>query len=958
MTLIGMSAKDGLKFIVVTALASALACGGAQAQDPGSEAPAPEDEKIVEEVVVTGTRIKRRDFESPSPLVTIDREALEFSGQPTLEEYLNQMPQMQPDFGRASNNPGNGTAALNLRGLGPGRTLVLLNGRRVAPSGVGSAVDVNNLPRALVQRVEIITGGASTVYGSDAVAGVVNFITRDDLVGFAADSSYSISEEGDANIFDVNLTWGMDLAGGEGNIAFYASYYDRDPLFASERALSSQPYIDSWEGFLFVGGSSSTPEGLVANPPVDLGDGPVRMTFNPDGTPRAYDSREDAYNYAPVNYLQVPMTRYSAGLFGSVPVSDAFEAYFEAAFTRNEVLQNLAPVPLQAVVTVNTDNPVLTAETRQVFEDQLAFEPGYAGFVFFRRMLELGPRIIDNERDYTRLVAGIRGDLGGGWDVDAWVTWTESDETEGQLNGASRARLLQGLLVDPATGACFDPTGGCVPLDMFGAGRLSAEGADFVRLTGVENQASRRQTLASVVASGAPFSTWAGPVGTAFGLEWRKDEGDYAADPLLFSNDVLGYFPTAPVSGSERVWEAYAEAVVPLLGDASGGQYLGLELGARYSDYENAGSVNTWKAGVDWRPLDTWRLRAMAQRSVRAPNLQELFLEPVASEGSVYSRGRFDPCSASNDPVGNGNADKCVLQGLDPALVGVFEAQDAYPATVVFGGNPNLVPEEADTLTAGFVWTPARVEGLTLAVDWFDMEITDTIGDVDPRTICFDTLNTANLFCDDFRRDGTGHVVELTAVTSNRGVLGAEGVDTQVLYVTDLPTWAALPGSGAQLRVNAIWTHMMSNESQDNPVTEIYDCAGYYGWPCAADVLGRSFPADRVFTTFDYASGRFSGQLTWQWIDSMRNAAPFASADFGYPDPDLAIPSVSSYQYFDLGLGWQATEDLHLRFVVSNLFDKEAPNLADAVGQINTDAGLYDVFGRSYYLSVAWQPGR
>ena len=391
-------------------------------------------EELLEEVVVTGSRIKRRDFSSPSPITTITAEEFEFSGQPTLEEYLNQMPQLHSDYARTANNPGDGTARLNLRGLGPGRTLVLLNGRRVAPSGMGSAIDVNNLPRSLIERVEIITGGASTVYGSDAIAGVINFITRQNFDGFGFDASYSVTAEGDSKIYDANFAYGHNLASDRGNITVYAGYYERKPLFASEREHTRVPIQDLgwWTGVgeLVEGGSSTVPAGFVPSPEVDLGSGPVQMTWNPDGTPRAFDRANDLYNYAPLNYLQTPLTRLTAGIQANYGISDNFEAYTEMSFTRNEARRNLAPVPAAEYVLVNTDNPLLTPETRQVFEEQMIVEPGFAGMLLRRRMEDLGPRITDFQRDYIRLVAGIRGDFGDGWNVDAWVIYTDIGETE------------------------------------------------------------------------------------------------------------------------------------------------------------------------------------------------------------------------------------------------------------------------------------------------------------------------------------------------------------------------------------------------------------------------------------------------------------------------------------------------------------------------------------------------
>ncbi len=911
----------------------------------------------LEEVVVTGTRIKRRDFSSPSPLVTIDREMLAFSGQPTLEESLNRMPQLSPDFGRTANNPSDGTSRLNLRGLGADRTLVLLNGRRVAPSGVESAVDVNNLPRVLIERVEIITGGASAVYGSDAIAGVVNFITRDDFEGFGIESSYSISEAGDANIFDVNLTYGMTLPGSAGHITFFAGYYDREPLFASERELTRQAYIDTWEGELIVGGSPSTPAGQVRSPRVDLGNGRVdRLTFNPDGSPRAFVAPDDLWNFAPVNYLQAPLTRYAVGAFGTIPIGDDFEGYFEASYTRNEATSNLAPVPAQSFVLINTDNPILHPDTAIIFEEQLLVGPGLAGFTYLKRLSDFGPRIINRDRDYARLVVGLRGDLGENWDLDAWLSYTDADETEVLLNGVSRSRYAQGLLVDPATGTCYDPSGGCVALDIFGENRISAAGLAFLSVGPLENTTQRKQVLAAAVISGEPFATWAGPVGMAFGAEWRSDEAFFKADDLLFSADVLGYQAQSSVIGTERVWELYSEAVVPLFDGGSDGQYFGLELGGRYSSYDNAGSTETWKAGFDWRLNPSIRFRAMLQQSVRAPNLSELFTEQVEEFTTAFFLGAFDPCSASNDPASAGSAEKCVIQGLSPSQVGVFQAEDSYPGTTVSGGNPDLTPEQADTLTFGVVFTPASISRLTVTVDYFDLQIDDTIGEIDPFGICFDSLNTGNLFCDQIRRDQTGNVNRVISLVQNRGLLAAEGVDTQVQYLMDLPDWAALDGD-ATLNLGTIWTHTISSKTQENPTTEEYDCAGYFGWPCRTLGVG-SFPEDRLFTTFDYSSGRFSAQLAWRWIDSMRNAAPFASGIFGFPDPDLAIEGVSSANYFDLGMGWQINPSLSLRFVISNLFEQDPPNMADTIVSNNTDSSLYDVFGRSYYLSFTWRPAQ
>jgi outer membrane receptor protein involved in Fe transport len=304
-----------------------------------------EEDTVLEEVIVTGTRIPRRDFDAPSPLTTISSADIEFTPLPTLEETLNRMPQVAPGFGRASNNPGNGTATVDLRHMGAGRSLVLLNGRRMQASGVESEVDLTNIPRFLVERIEIITGGASAVYGSDAIAGVVNFITRKNYTGLEMEAGYAVTEKGDANAWDFNLAWGHDFADGRGNISLYTALLDRDPLFAGEREFTRVAYEDDWEGNLVPSGSARTPDGVVFWPPADLGDGPVTVTFNPDSTPRKFLDPDDLYNYQPVNYLQIPLERRTLGAMGHYEFSDGFEAYFEASYTRSEPTTNLAPVP-------------------------------------------------------------------------------------------------------------------------------------------------------------------------------------------------------------------------------------------------------------------------------------------------------------------------------------------------------------------------------------------------------------------------------------------------------------------------------------------------------------------------------------------------------------------------------------------------------------------------------------
>jgi outer membrane receptor protein involved in Fe transport len=407
------------------ALIAVVLCGTVSqvlAQDPTTRTA----DEAVEEIIVTGSRLPRRDFSSNSPIASIDEEALDATTLPNLEATLNRMPQVAPDFDRTANNPGNGKAHINLRDMGAGRSLVLIDGQRMAPTGIGSAVDVNALPKALIERVEIITGGATTIYGSDAMAGVANFILRKNYDGLSIDLSSYVTEQGDSNINDINMAFGHNFSGGRGNITLYAGYLDREETFGDARPFTSVTLQDGWDGTIQESGSFRVPDGAILAPAVDLGNGPTQTIFQPDGELREFVDPDDLYNFAPVNYIQLPMERKTAGAMFNFGLTDSLEIYGMFSWSNSRVAQNLAPVPAAEWFLINTDNPLLTPTTQQIAEDQ--FVPVAQGLVAMRlgrRLVELGPRIVDSENDYTRFSVGFRGDLSKTWYFDAWATYTK-----------------------------------------------------------------------------------------------------------------------------------------------------------------------------------------------------------------------------------------------------------------------------------------------------------------------------------------------------------------------------------------------------------------------------------------------------------------------------------------------------------------------------------------------------
>jgi outer membrane receptor protein involved in Fe transport len=953
------SARSVRVATLVSAIAVSILSQGALSAQTADEDSADE---TIEEIIVVGSRLRRRDYNSPSPIATVDREDLYAAGQGTLETTLSQMPQFTPSFDRTANNPGNGRAYVNLRGLGPGRTLVMLNGRRLAPSGIGTEVDLNNLPQALIQSVEIITGGASAVYGSDAVSGVVNFTLRQDFDGFGLDASIYGTEEGDSRIHDLNMVYGHNFANGHGNVTVFGGYYDREETYADAREFTSVPLRDIFfEGQIVETGSPRVPDGSMWVPAVDWGNGPADTIFDPDGNPREFISPDDLYNFAPANFLQLPLRRYNFGMYANYDLTDRSEIYGEASYSRSDVDLISAPVPAAEILEINFDNPVLTPATRQLFVDNLFPGEDGTGLGFFvRRFEEFGSRISEVASDYTRLLVGIRGDITSDWEFDTWVTFTRNDEDDDFLNDGSLSRWQQGLLIDPETGQCFDSSGGCVPVDVFGAGNLSTEAVQFLRLPPLRNVTTRDQVMLSAFVRGRLADTWAGPVETAVGAEWRRDDGSFTVDPFVATGDSMAvaaqFDSQRDVIGVERVAEVYAEMLVPLAEELPLADYLAVEFGGRYSRYDNAGSAESYKAGLQWSPVPSLMFRGMFQRSVRAPNLREAFEEQVVVVDSlVVDDPTADPCSASADPVETGNVDKCIVTGLSADQVGVFEA-GLFPARFVSGGNPDLESEQADTLTLGVVITPEAIPNLQVSVDYFEIDLAGEIGALNAIDACFDIANVDALYCDQISRDqGSYNVNEVLEFNVNRGALKSSGFDTQLSVSWELPSLLAIGSAGASLTAHVFWSHLRELLSQETPFSSVVDCAGTFGRPCRDRIDGMTWPTDRVMTRLRYDAGDLSAYINWRWIGKTDNGVYELAKLFGVPVEavDTAIPYASSKDYIDLGFAYQFGDHVTAGLTVANVTATDPPLMAHWVWDKNTDTRMYDIFGRSYTVSVS-----
>ncbi|MEN0079701.1 MAG: TonB-dependent receptor plug domain-containing protein, partial [Pseudomonadota bacterium] len=597
-------------------LASSVFAGAALGL-AGAPALAQEDEEAVQETVtVTGSRIQRLDFVSNSPIATVGAEQFELTGTVNTEGLLNTLPQTVPGLDRTSNNPGNGTATVDLRGLGAIRTLVLVDGKRIVPTTGGGVVDINNIPAALIERVEVVTGGASAVYGSDAIAGVVNFILKDDFEGVEASAGYEVTQEGDADLWSAALTMGGNYAEGRGNAVISLGYNSREELFQGDRDFAFFAQFDDGAGNLFDGGSSGVPQGAIfGGASFDFPDGTSGAAiFEQDGSIRLYDGSVDAYNYAPVNYIQLPQERFQVTAKTDYDINEDVTVYASALFANNDVPQQLAPTPIfQSGTTFSLDgNPFITPDAQAIISaeigdaedtdgDGISDTATVGGFGIRRRLEEVGPRISDDEFTALQLQAGITVDLTDTWTLDAYFQEGRVKNSTAQIGNVNRDRFEQALLLADADGdgnvdvdangnpTCSDggsngSTIGCTPLNIFGEGNISEDAAAFLR-TAVVSEADYEVTnfVANITGdtSGA-FELPGGPIGLAGGIEYREEVFAFRPSQDLAAGTIAGFNGAPAVSGQFDVYGIYGEAYLPIISEAAYADLLAFELAYRY----------------------------------------------------------------------------------------------------------------------------------------------------------------------------------------------------------------------------------------------------------------------------------------------------------------------------------------------------------------------------------------
>lgn len=951
------------------ALGIALAASPAVAQDEDVTTDAAA-EQPAQAIVVTGSRIARPEVDSAVPVVSIGADTIQTDGAQNISDILNELPQVGIGSTRTNTNfltSGTGIATVNLRGLGNSRTLTLVNGRRFISGFAGdSAVDLNNIPTDLIERVEVVTGGSSAVYGSDAVAGVVNFILKDKFEGLSVRAQASITGEGDNPREFVSVTGGTTFgADDRGNIIANFSY-DRDGgLRSRDRAISAE----DCNGLICgpAAYSSFAPQGQYqlrgANGEVQsvLPGGTATFSFNPDNSLALIPGLGAVgfgYNRNGDRFISTPVERYLGTVIANYDITDNVEAFVEGTWARvtsNSRLEAFALDITNDIYFRDIDpfgipitNPFIPTEVAQAIAaansdaDPTNDVDSISGR---RRQNDVFDRSNTVERQTWRVAAGLRGDI----DRFKW----EASFVYGHLNDFNASQdidnnryrnALNAVRVGPGNVlgvdiVCSDAAAraeGCIPLNLFGFNTADPRAAAYVQaVVPKSEEITNEQYVVNASISGSLFTLPAGDVGVALGAEYRRETTFDDLDILTNTGGNSGNL-IPDLQGEYDVWEVFGELNVPLLSERPFFDYLGLIGAARYSDYSTIGTTFSWNAGLEWAPIPDLRFRGVYAVANRAPNLSELFSAPSETFAAVT-----DPCdgtTATNDLGGLGGECRAI-----PGVAAAIAADGTFDYTLAdlqgingfVGGNQNLQEETAKTYTIGAVFTPTFVRGLTLTVDYYNIEIDDAIATLGRNNSIQRCLETGlAVFCDNVIRNAqTGFIETVNGQLINVASFASSGIDVGVRYSTEV---GLVADDRFQLAGN--YTYLIETSTQTDPTEDPVDSAGTFG---------RTFSTHSFSLrgTYAFSSVRFS------WQTNFLSGGPYVR-DFVNANPDVvALNDIPDYATHDAQLSFDLADEFTFYFNVDNVFDKKPYYLPGA--QFGTPTGLetaadFDVIGRRF----------
>lgn len=939
------------KNLLGSAVLAALLLGAPQAvraQDAEAAKSADDKSVTLDAVVVTGSRIKNKNLFSTTPVTVVTPESLKLSGTLSVEEHLNTLPQLVAGNTKSSNVFGDSdaTSTLNLRGLGAKRTLVLVNGKRFISSGANGVVDVNNIPASLVERVEIVTGGGSAVYGSDAMAGVVNFILKDRFDGLALDAQYGVSGEGDAAVKSASFTFGG--SGDRSTSWMNVTHEERELLRGNQRPLSRYALTDSNAGFIRTGSASRRGGTLLAIPTPNGSGGFSNRDYALDNlVPRPYVAATDAFFDATGDYaIQTPLDRTNVYGRSTFKLTDQATAYLDVTY--NHIFSASALSPTGANVRETWNAPPMPANASWISPEIRALlnarpNPNAGFAVRFLAPDSFPKREIAYTRDIYRILGGLKGEFGSGWAWDVGYAYSHLNSTE-----VTKGDISRRMVVEASTPSPLDPTK-CANLNP--ACSLLTSLTDWtpaqVAYLRSDNISSVSGTEKNVTAqiTGDLFELPAGKVGTAFGAEWRSVSSVDSPAPILSDFISAGFGERSATAGRFDVKEVYGEASVPLLAGQPFFEYVGLEVAARHSDYSRAGGVNTYKFGGEWRMNSSVGLRGVYQRAVRAPNIMELF-----GGASQTFPQTIEPCSASARPTG-AVAALCIAQGIPASQIGVYQQNGAAIAGLLIS-NDHLQPEKSDTLTLGVVITPDALPNLNITADYYDIKITDAIermagGALGTLNACFASLDNNSEFCRTFTRSpGNYEIDNFRIPLANVGSLRTSGVDLAGNYRWNLDGFG-IGGKGSRVNLSVLATWVQKNTFQANSTSAVVDRVGTVGGDTAA------IPRWRANTQLGWSSGDLSLIWSTQYLSSVKDRKYANALTAGKTDPKAGIthPVVKAYLYHNLNAAYTFGK-YTVTGGVRNLFDKSAPLLSSPI-EGNTDQNTYDVIGRYFYVGAS-----
>ncbi|MBL8551307.1 MAG: TonB-dependent receptor [Hyphomonadaceae bacterium] len=961
--------------------AAALLCGGPAFAQTAESTPAADEG---EGIVVTGSRIARRDFNAVSPIVTLGEDQIERSSQLTIEGTLNLLPQMGVGTGASTIQNRTGRASLNLRGLGEPRSLVLLDGRRIQPGEPGGAVDLTVIPGILVQSVETITGGASAAYGSDAMAGVVNLRLKKNFDGVLATGQYNLPEHPGGQSQEYNLAIGDEFDGGDGRAFMVLSYGERSFLGRRQRDFFEVSTINSRFGRLIVNNSANPPSQQAIDQvfgQYGAAPGAVNRTttisFNDDktmftpapGTGRqiinyrhGFDNQtillnnaiqyNQGYTYSLVN----PFERYSIFAHAEHKIGENINWFVEGLFTTYTNSTSTAPPSIGtagSTINIPVTNPFIPADFRTLLNSRQNPNGTFSGVIAFERLPMGG---YDSRTNVYQMTTGLDGELGlKDW---SWSAYLSHGATTQMARGNQvNVRKLYDL-INALDGGASRCAGG---LDIFGPdAAMSQQCLDYIYYRQT-SEIEINQTAAEAVLQGSLFDIWAGDVRFAAGLSYRREGYNDNVDPEASGGNLPGDLSGPSTSGERDVTELFGELAIPLITDAPLIDRLELDLGYRLSDYSTSGSVESYSSNLTWAISDFVTVRGGYSRAIRAPSLNDLYSTGSQTQlrlgtPSATTTGG-DPCDVRSSFRLGANGAKlrqlCLDVGVPAPAIDSFTSN----AQTIFGqtsGNLNLDPEWADTYTAGIIlespFDTPLLSHLRASIDYFDIEINDAIGQI-PLTSalarCYNldgvsnpTYSAAAEACAFFPRDVTGQMANLRVPVLNLARYQTTGVDVQVDWQVEL---ADLGFGVGTFGINMVGTYLNSFEIQQLSTTPSLDYVGTSDSPIDPNGRASVLPHWKSVTTFSYTVGPIDASLRWRYVGQVDDVSTISN-------PNSTTPGADAYNSFDASLGWDLTEKTNLRFGVNNLGDVEPLLLNGVVG--NTDNQSYDVIGRTYYLAL------